>query len=203
MPQKATYTDKEVLLKIRSSQQLNAAVSYLYQTYYGRLETIILRNNGSNEDAQDIIQETMVTFINIVQQGKFRGESGINTFLQAITKNLWLERLRKVKAEHQRHEKWSSAENPNSIDLEAEFQYKEATDTVAGIFKGLSETCQKILHLFYFKDLSMKEILPKMNYENEQVLRNKKSKCMKTLMQKIKANPAWADTMKNALQKLR
>lgn len=203
MPQSAALSEEEVLLRIQSNHQINSAVSWLYAQYYDRLETLILRNSGSADDAADIIQETMITFINIVQQGKFRGESGINTFLQSIARNLWLGKLRKSKSQTKLQDNWSKMAILETVDLEKELQYKEATDLVSDIFKNLGETCQKLLHLFYFKELSMKEILPQMNFENEQVLRNKKAKCMKSLMTNIKEKPVWAETIKRALQKLR
>ncbi|KPM48245.1 RNA polymerase sigma factor [Jiulongibacter sediminis] len=203
MPQNAALSEEEVLLRIQSNHQINSAVSWLYARYYDRLETLILRNSGSADDAADIIQETMIAFINIVQQGKFRGESGVNTFLQSIARNLWLGKLRKGKSQAKLHENWGEEAKQESVDLEKELQYKEATDLVSGIFKNLGEACQKLLNLFYFKELSMKEILPEMNFENEQVLRNKKTKCMKSLMAEIKQKPVWAETLKSALQKLR
>jgi hypothetical protein len=39
-----------------------------------------------------------------------------------------------------------------------------------------------------------------MNYENDQVLRNKKHKCLKQLEQMLIADPALAKTLKAALQ---
>jgi DNA-directed RNA polymerase specialized sigma subunit len=64
----------------------------------------------------------------------------------------------------------------------------------------LGEGCKKILLAFYYENLSMKEILNTMNYENDQVLRNKKHKCLKQLEQLLTADPALAKTLKAALQ---
>ena len=53
----------------------------------------------------------------------------------------------------------------------------------------MGESCRKILSLFYYENLSMKEIVSQMHYENEQVVRNKKYKCLQQLTDKIKQNP--------------
>lgn len=45
----------------------------------------------------------------------------------------------------------------------------------------------------------MKEILETMHYENEQVVRNKKYKCLKQLEEMVNANPALKQTLKNLL----
>jgi hypothetical protein len=43
--------------------------------------------------------------------------------------------------------------------------------------------------LFYYENLSMKEIVDYLPYENEQVVRNKKYKCLQQLTGLIKNNP--------------
>jgi DNA-directed RNA polymerase specialized sigma subunit len=53
----------------------------------------------------------------------------------------------------------------------------------------LGESCRKILMLFYYENLPMKEIVQHLHYENEQVVRNKKYKCLKELTEMVKANP--------------
>ena len=45
----------------------------------------------------------------------------------------------------------------------------------------------------------MKKILETMHYENEQVLRNKKYKCLKQLEHMLEENPALKNTLKNLL----
>jgi hypothetical protein len=43
--------------------------------------------------------------------------------------------------------------------------------------------------LFYYENLSMKEILEHQPYDNEQVVRNKKYKCLLQLTELIKDHP--------------
>jgi DNA-directed RNA polymerase specialized sigma subunit len=67
------------------------------------------------------------------------------------------------------------------------------------IVDELGEMCKKILLMFYYENLSMKEILTNLEYENEQVVRNKKYKCLKQLEQMIEINPSLKKTLKNLL----
>ena len=46
----------------------------------------------------------------------------------------------------------------------------------------------------------MKEILQKVNYDNEQVLRNKKYKCLKGLINMVNSSPEIKENLKTALQ---
>src|ERR1700759_2767217 len=100
-----SYSDQELLIELKRKEKLNDAISFMYQEYYGLLESYILNNKGSKEDAADIIQETMVAFIEIVEQDKFRGDASIKSFLYSVTRNLWLSELRKR----------NSADNRNRI----------------------------------------------------------------------------------------
>ncbi len=60
------------------------------------------------------------------------------------------------------------------------------------LLSKLGENCRKILTLFYYENMSMKEMLAHLPYENEQVVRNKKYKCLQQLTGMLKANPAIA-----------
>jgi hypothetical protein len=57
----------------------------------------------------------------------------------------------------------------------------------------LGESCKSLLTMVYYENLSYKEILERTHFESEQVIRNKKYKCMKELTDLIKDNP----TLKN------
>ena len=62
-----------------------------------------------------------------------------------------------------------------------------------------TKNCKKILLLFYYENLSISEILDTLDYQNEQVVRNKKYKCLKELEQMITEKPLLKQTLKNLL----
>ena len=69
------------------------------------------------------------------------------------------------------------------------------------MFEKLGEKCKQLLMLVYYEDLSMKDIVDKMpDYQNEQVLRNKKYKCMKQLEIMVNDNEPLRTQFKNALK---
>jgi DNA-directed RNA polymerase specialized sigma subunit len=69
------------------------------------------------------------------------------------------------------------------------------------MLNDLGESCKKILELFYYESLSMKEIVSHMHYENEQVVRNKKYKCLQQLTDKMKQNPDTAKQINELISK--
>lgn len=193
----------ELVSNIKNVQKLNQTVQYLYKQYYGLLEKYVCNNSGSKEDAEDVIQETMVAFIDMVQREKFRGESEIGTFLYAIARNIWLGKIRKNNADNNRNELWASEIISYEADISDQIEKQESLKVIENLFSSIGDTCKKILTMFYYQEASMKEILLEVNFENEQVLRNKKSKCMKALTEKIEINPKLSAYLKKALQTLK
>ena len=55
-------------------------------------------------------------------------------------------------------------------------------------FKTLGKQCKELLTLFYYRGFTIKEILNKGDYNNENVVKSAKSRCMKTLKERIKLN---------------
>ena len=54
--------------------------------------------------------------------------------------------------------------------------------------QNLGDSCKKILLLFYYEQRPIREILSVVSYQNEQVVRNKKMKCLKKLEEMVRAN---------------
>ena len=203
MAAKSLVSSLEIISNIKTNQNLNQSVKYLYEQYYGLLEKYVLKNSGSKEDAEDVIQETMVAFIDMVQREKYRGESEIGTFLYAIARNIWLGKIRKNSADNNRNELWANEIMGFESDITFQIEKQESLKVIENLFSSIGETCKKILTMFYYQEASMKEILLEVNFENEQVLRNKKSKCMKALTDKIEINPKLSEYLKKALQTLK
>ena len=90
-----TYTDITLLQAMRSDINADEAIRHLYRSQFNITRAYIKQNNGSEEDAEDIFQEVVFTFIELVKKDKFRGESSISTFLYALTRNIWLNEVKK------------------------------------------------------------------------------------------------------------
>lgn len=194
------YGDDELLQAIREGIYMDDAIRYLYRNYFDGLSMYVQQNQGSSQDAEDIFQETIVAFIRLVQQNRFRGDASIKTFLFAINKNTWLNELKRKGRAGAREAKFETARETVDEGITHYIAGREARTQVLDIMDKLGESCKKILLAFYYENLSMKEILNTMNYENDQVLRNKKHKCLKQLEQMLTADPAMAKTLKAALQ---
>jgi DNA-directed RNA polymerase specialized sigma subunit len=77
---------------------------------------------------------------------------------------------------------------------------REARKEIMAVITKLGEQCKQILLLFYYENLSMKEILNHTKFESEQVVRNKKYKCLKQLELLLKEDPSLFEKLKNDLK---
>jgi RNA polymerase sigma factor (sigma-70 family) len=194
------YGDEALLRAIQDDINMDDAIRYLYRNYFEGMSIYVQKNQGSRQDAEDIFQESIVAFIQLVQQNRFRGDASIKTFLFAINKNTWLNELKRRGRAGVREAKFETAKETVDEGISQYIAGREAREHILVIMDKLGEGCKKILLAFYYENLSMKEILTTMNYENDQVLRNKKHKCLKQLEQLLTADPVLAKTLKDALQ---
>lgn len=194
-----SFSDRELLDSLQSGSRLNECVREIYTKHFEQLSWFVVNNGGNRQDAEDMFQEVVVNFIDAVQKDKFRGESSVRTFLYALNKHAWLNELKRRGRAMKREMKFDKERDPEQMDVSHHIADLEAKRMVMRVVEQLGDACKKILVMFYYDNLSMKDILEKTEYETEQVVRNKKYKCLKQLEQMLNANPLLKETFKNAL----
>lgn len=187
------YSDADLIAAISVGEELNSAIFFIYQQYAETIKSFILANSGTPPDAEDIFQETVVTFIDLVKKEKFRGEASVKTFLTAIARNLWLNELKKRTRSGVREKAFETNRENTEMDVSQYITDREVKQQFVEVLGKLGEPCKKLLTLFYYENLSMKDMVHHLPYENEQVVRNKKYKCLQALTDLVKQNPVIAN----------
>ena len=194
------YTDAELIQAISAGKDLNDAIRFLYRQHSEAISSFIIHYGGNEQDADDIFQETVVAFIDIVKKGKYRMEASLRTLLASIARNLWFNELKKRGRSDHRDRQFELARDKDEVDVSHHMAELEQKRELRLMVDQLGEACRKVLLLFYYENMSMKEIVSHLPYENEQVVRNKKYKCLQQLTGLIKANPAIARQMQETLK---
>lgn len=194
-----SFSDVELLADLRSGDKMNECIRRIYKEHFDQLSWFVLNNNGSRQDAEDIFQDVVVDFIDAVQKDKFRGESSVKTFLFSLNKFSWLNELKRRNRATKREMKFEKEHDMEEPDVSNFITGREAKIEVMKTIDRLGDTCKKILVMFYYENAAMKEILAQTEYENEQVLRNKKYKCLKQLEEILNKNPLLKENFKKAL----
>jgi RNA polymerase sigma factor (sigma-70 family) len=201
MDKNIRFSDAELEEAVREKNMLEQAIQQLYQQHAEITRSFIMGKGGTAQDADDIFQETVIAFIDTVQKGKFRQESGIRTFLISISKHLWYNEIRKRQRAENREKLYESDREIEEEGIGRIIQDRELKQQLNRMLQDLGDSCRKILELFYYENLSMKEIVSHMHYENEQVVRNKKYKCLQQLTDKMKQNPLAANQINELISK--
>jgi RNA polymerase sigma factor (sigma-70 family) len=193
------FSDAELIANIQAGKSMDESIKAIYREYYHYLAWYVQKNSGTQQDAEDVFQEVVVSFIDLVKKNKFRGESSVKTFLYALNRHMWLNELKRRGRATAREAKYEQAKPHLIMDASYTLIINEDKNKVYALIEQLGSNCKKILLLYYYENQSMKEILTQTDYETEQVVRNKKYKCLKQLEQLIAANPALKETLKNLL----
>jgi RNA polymerase sigma factor (sigma-70 family) len=193
------HSDEAVVTALCTRQGMEKAVRFLYQQHYEALSHYTRQNSGSQQDAEDVFQEVIVTFMELVNQGRFRGESSIRTFLYSLNRHIWLNELKKRGRMQARNIKFEQSREQADADAASIIAGREGRQQVMELIEQLGDACKQVLIAFYYRELSVREMLEFLPYENEQVVRNKKYKCMKKLEEMLQNNPDLANNLKTIL----
>lgn len=191
-------SDEAILEGIKLKSQF--IVSYLYEELFPGLLKFIMANSGSEEDAEDIFQESLIVVYQKMAHPEFELTSSFKSYFYGVSKMLWLRRLSDV----------SSSEE--SLDINQIFSSTEiAEDDVArelqidtdilkhGLyqkyFMQLGSECQEILKLA-MKKVSVKEISEKTGF-TPNYIKSRRSACRKKLIKQIKEDPQYKNYLEN------
>jgi DNA-directed RNA polymerase specialized sigma subunit len=108
--------------------------------------------------------------------------------------------LRKRKSNQYRNEQYENEKSQIDLSVVEEIQQMENLRFVMNLFETLGEKCKQVLTLFYFEELSMRDICEKLAFSSEQVLRNKKYKCLQSLIQQVQSSTSLSEKLLKALR---
>ncbi|MEO6883927.1 MAG: sigma-70 family RNA polymerase sigma factor [Bacteroidia bacterium] len=165
--------DNNILTALRNKQEKYFEI--LYVQNYPIVRKFILNNSGSENDAMDIFQETMIVLLKNISEENFQLTASLSTYTCAISRNLWLKDLRNTK--HFR--------NTQSLDFVSETDFITSQDEeqkpLDKLMKQISEHCQKLINRIFFQNKKISEIEKEFNYSNTHTAQNQKYKCLKKL----------------------
>ena len=150
------------------------------------MRRLVLKNNGSEDEAKDIFQEALLAFWRKAISGKLVLTSKISTYLYSICLNLWRKELDR-KSRH-------SSEPVEGVVYQ-DHEKQERIKIITECIDQLGETCRKVLTYYYFDGLSMKDIAQKLGFANTDTAKTKRYKCKKKLDLMVKRKYSAKDVL--------
>jgi len=161
------------------------ALDNVYVEYKSEFLSFSKKYNISEEDINDIYQDSIIAFYENVVNGKLKElTSTIKTYIFSIGKYSIFNKLKKVNKTIS-----LDREHLENLDLRAidyDFQPTQKSTQVKSAMEKLGDRCRKILVLFYYHSYSIEALMHELEYKNENVVRSHKSRCLKNLKDLIK-----------------
>lgn len=155
-----------------------SALVELYDTYKPEFLNFFRKWDINDESILDIYQESVIVIYQkfLIANHELK-LSSVKTYLFGIGKHKVYDYFK------------SKAITTNALEeLKVEskaFELKEEPNlyeqTLAKNLKLISENCQQLLKLFYYRGLSIKDIVAKTDYKDENTVKSYKSRCLKKL----------------------
>ena len=180
------FTIEQIIKGVRKRD--SNVLQYIYKSYYSTVLKLVINNSGTEDDAKDIFQESVITvFKNIREDAKISIDCTFQTYIYSIARLLWLKHLRDLKSDGVTR----LVENHSHIIFEEPKPYTEEDLNYAMYQKAFLELppdCQKILKMTV-DGVPQKEISEKMGLMSENYISKRKHYCKEFLINKIKENP--------------
>ena len=159
------------------------ALKEVYKQYKTEFFRFASRYTKADDSLEDIFQDAIIAVYENALAGKLDNlKSSLKTYLFSIGKFMLFKKFRDTKEvvtdESYIFDQRETAvmENVHEDEGPTEQQKKLVQN-----FKKLGDKCREILELFYLQGLKLEEIVSVQGYENKNVVKSQKSRCLKAL----------------------
>lgn len=156
------------------------SIELIYKSHFNMIQTLVINNSGSIDDARDIFQEALVVLYEKVRMGSFELNCQLKTYLYSVCKRLWLKRLQQSSryvAADMEVESTVSVEEDMTVHEKRDADYELMNKAIG----SLGEPCKSLLEAYYINKMNMQDIASQFGYTNADNAKNQKYKCLMRL----------------------
>ena len=172
--------DNETVLLKGLARNDRKCIETIYRDNYNVVQSLIIKNNGSVEDAKDIFQEAILVLYEKAQSEEFTLNCQIKTYIYSVSRRLWLKRL-----VHQNRFLAMDDSEQDVVSVEEDIDDHEKQNSEFQMMEkamgNLGEPCKSLLEAFYMQKRTMQEIASNFGYTNAENAKNQKYKCLMRL----------------------
>jgi len=180
---KTPHSDQKYIDALLNNDRL--LIDEIYLKWHKDVLNFIRKNNGNEQDADDLFQDSLMSIIRRVRKGDFVLNVPFGGYFNAVYSNQWKSKLREKKRNEVIKEELKQYihESP-PLALETILQ-EERYQLYKKYFEQLSESCHQLLSLT-FKKTSRKEIMERLGYASENTVNQRIHRCRGKLHELIK-----------------
>lgn len=182
--------DEEVIEGIMiGGTRENLAIEALYEQNKGLIISFLKgrTNNETAKKPEDILWEAMEALVTNIKFGKYQPQTGIGLagYFKSICKNLLFKNIESENSRVNRQSIYAGLDSENVPDVTLEMIEKETWDKYVSLFEKAGKNCRRILEMSFADGMKIHEVAQELIregiYNNEQTVRNAKSKCLKKM----------------------
>jgi RNA polymerase sigma factor (sigma-70 family) len=181
------WSDEDLLVALRRGD--DTAVQIAYDRYYPMIFKLVLQQNGTEQDAEDLFHDMLEVILIQRSENTPKLYSSLSTYLYAICKNQWHKNLRKRRYESKYiamvGERDGQKLHQPLHDLIDENHRKEIYERHLA---ALDPRCRKLLELM-MEHLPLDELTLKMGYTSTNYVKKLKHQCREKLRKSIQQDP--------------
>ena len=153
------------------------AIDIIYKSNFNMVQSFVLNNNGTYDDARDVFQEAMIVLYENAKTDSFVLTCQIKTYIYSICRRLWLKRLQQLNRYVTQVE---SLEETVAVEEDLDYHEKRNADfaIMERALGSLGEPCKSLLEAYYLQKKDMKDIASSFGYTNADNAKNQKYKCL-------------------------
>jgi len=175
--------DSKLLDALRNGD--DSVLEELFDKNRRSVASLVIRNNGTEDDVEDILQESLIVLWERIRKGTFEYQAKLSTFIYATAKNIWLRKLARQRREFTSTVETFDIPNGDSTPYE-EMEENERVLAVEHAMEEIGNPCRDILLLYYWEEQTMEAIAVKLGFANADTVKSKKYQCKKALEKLVK-----------------
>ena len=167
--------DKDLLegLKLQDKN----CIEKIYRQNFPMVQTLILNNRGSSDDAADIFQETMIVLYEKSINPNFELSCQLKTYIYSVSRRLWLKKLQQQQRIGLQTDDFEQV-IPIEDDVEDHQKQQDSFTIMEKAMAKIGEPCKSLLEAFYINKKQMQEIALEFKYTNADNAKTQKYKCL-------------------------
>jgi len=154
-----------------------ASVEQIYRDNYTMVQSLILNNSGSTDDAADIFQEAMIVLFEKSKSPGFELNCQLKTYIYSVCRRLWLKRLQQMQRFGRQADDIEELV-PVDDDLEMHEKRQQDFSIMETAMGKIGEPCKSLLEAYYIQKKNMLRIATEFGYTNADNAKTQKYKCL-------------------------
>ncbi|NOU37512.1 MAG: sigma-70 family RNA polymerase sigma factor [Ferruginibacter sp.] len=141
------------------------------------VQSMVVANAGSKDDAADLFQETVIILYEKVKAGDFELTCLLKTFIYSIANRLWLKKL-------QKQQRFTTQTDyledivPVEDEIEQHVKLNHDFEIMETAMAKVGEPCKSLLQAYYLQKKHMTTIAEEFGYTNADNAKTQKYKCL-------------------------